>query len=114
MKRVVSAQDNNPKSPTYGIWPYFLEESLSQMKIPDWNWADFIGSTLLLIEIRHGEKLSPSLREEVRRAIENAARTIERRNVTMYYTNIAIMGTFVVLAATEFPGLKRFMELRHH
>ncbi|MEM1543049.1 MAG: hypothetical protein QXV82_10505 [Ignisphaera sp.] len=83
MKRVVSAQDNNPKSPTYGIWPYFLEESLSQMKIPDWNWADFIGSTLLLIEIRHGEKLSPSLREEVRRAIENAARTIEREGMSL-------------------------------
>ncbi|MEM2514136.1 MAG: hypothetical protein QXR45_10940 [Candidatus Bathyarchaeia archaeon] len=106
LRRVISAQDTDPKSSTYGIWPYFLEEPLSQMKPPDWNWADFIGSTLLIIEIRHGENLPPSLREDIRRAIENAARSIERRNVTTHYTNIAVMGTFVVLATAENFELK--------
>lgn len=106
LKNVVGAQDTDPKSPTYGIWPYFLEEPLSQMRPPDWNWADFIGSTLLIVEIRHGKNISPSLREDIRRAIEHAARSIERRNVTMHYTNIAVMGTFVVLAGAEILELK--------
>jgi len=29
---------------------------------PDWNWADFIGSELLLVERRHGPRLGVGLR----------------------------------------------------
>ena len=36
---VLGLQDTNAASPTYGIWPWFLEEPLSEMSPPDWNWA---------------------------------------------------------------------------
>ena len=42
--KVLTLQDANPTSPTYGIWPWLLEEPLAKMSPPDWNWADFIGA----------------------------------------------------------------------
>lgn len=40
---LLSLQDGNPCSPTFGVWPWFFEVSLGQMSPPDWNWADFTG-----------------------------------------------------------------------
>jgi hypothetical protein len=67
----------------------------------DWNWADFLGAALLLIELRHGPRLPASLRARTLTAIGHAAASIRRRNVSMAYTNIAVKGTFVTLAAAE-------------
>ena len=102
--RVLALQDRDPDSKWYGIWGWYLEEPPPRMAPADWNWADFNGATLLLIELRHGAKLAAGLRARVREAILHCAKSIIRRNVSMRYTNIAVKGTFVTLAAGELIG----------
>lgn len=101
LERVVALQEKDPAGKFYGLWGYYLEEPAPRMTPADFNWADFNGSMLLLIELRHGPRLSPRLREQIREAIRHAAYSVRRRNVTMTYTNIAVKGTFVTLAAGE-------------
>jgi len=106
LKRVISLQDKNPESKTYGIWPWFLEEPLEKMSPPDWNWADFCGTLLLQVALDHRDRLSPTVAKMVDESIQHAARSIQRRNVGPDYTNIAIMGSYVTLVAAELYGLK--------
>jgi hypothetical protein len=106
LRKVLSLQDTNPNSRTYGIWSYFLEEPLDKMSPPDWNWADFIGTQLLHIAINHRERLPIDLAEKLDMGIIHAARSIEKRNVGPDYTNIAIMGTHVTLITSEIYALQ--------
>ncbi len=101
LRRVIALQDQDPNSPTYGIWSWFLEEPLERMSPPDWNWADFCGTQLLQVAIDHMDRLAPELQQQVRDSILHAARSIQRRNVGPGYTNIALMGTYVTLVAGE-------------
>ncbi|MBB6050110.1 hypothetical protein [Armatimonas rosea] len=101
LERVVGLQDTNPASKTFGIWSWFLEEPLSQMSPPDYNWADFCGVSLLQVVRVHREKLSPELRRAVEAAILNACRSIVKRNVSPSYTNIAVMDAYVTLMTGE-------------
>lgn len=110
LRRVVALQDQNPVSPTYGIWPWFLEESLEEMSPPDWNWADFCGAQLLEAILTHRHRLPDDLAQQIDQAIGHAANSIQRRNVTLRYTNIAIMGTFVTLVAAEAYCLPHLLE----
>ena len=71
------------------------------MSPPDWNWADFCGKQLVLMELRHGERYPKKLQDKVRNAVFNACDAIILRNVGPSYTNIAIMGAFVTLVAGE-------------
>ncbi len=61
LRRVIALQDQDPNSPTYGIWSWFLEEPLERMSPPDWNWADFCGTQLLQVAIDHMDRLAPEL-----------------------------------------------------
>jgi hypothetical protein len=97
--RTIALQDTDPKSRFYGIWGYYMEEPPAEMKPADFNWADFNGAQLLMIEARHGGELPEALRGRMRESIRHAANSIRKRNVTMAYTNIAVQGTFVTLAA---------------
>lgn len=97
--KILALQDTDPASKTYGIWSWFLEEPLPMMSPPDWNWADFIGKELVQMLLFHGARLPEKLREGVRKAVRCAAESIIRRNVTPDYTNIHLMGTYVLLAA---------------
>lgn len=101
---VLAGQDDDPDHDTYGIWPYFSEESLDQMSPPDWNWADFIGKLLLAVVVRHGDRLAADLRARVDESIRHAAISIRRRDVGPDYTNIAIMGTYVTHLYAEHYG----------
>jgi hypothetical protein len=101
LRRVITLQDQDPNSRTYGIWSWFLEEPLDKMSPPDWNWADFCGTQLLQVAIDHTDRLSEDLRSKVKDSILHAARSIVRRNVGPGYTNIALMGTYVTLVAGE-------------
>ncbi|MBI4891421.1 MAG: hypothetical protein HY821_12410 [Acidobacteria bacterium] len=104
LTKILALQVTDPASKWYGIWGWYMEEPPDKMAPADWNWADFNGSLLLLVELRHGQKLPAQLRGGVREAIRHAAESIRRRNVSMAYTNIAVKGTFVTLAAAELLG----------
>ncbi|MEW6237069.1 MAG: hypothetical protein AB1656_16920 [Candidatus Omnitrophota bacterium] len=110
LRRTISLQDQNHANKTYGIWSWYLEEPLDKMSPPDWNWADFCGVQLLAAWIGHHDRLSGDLAEQVRESILHAAESIKRRNVSLGYTNIAVMGTYVVLAAAEQFGVKPLEE----
>lgn len=97
--RTIALQDTDPKSRFYGIWGYYMEEPPAEMKPADFNWADFNGAQLLMIEARHGSELPEAVRTRMHQSIRHAAYSIRKRNVTMAYTNIAVQGTFVTLAA---------------
>jgi hypothetical protein len=100
-EKVLTLQDIDSDSRTYGIWPWFLEEPLSQMSPPDWNWADFCGSQLLEAMLTHRHCFPREIADKMDAAIIHAANSIVRRNVGPDYTNIAIMGGFVTLVAAE-------------
>jgi hypothetical protein len=104
VRKVLTLQDTDPKSKTYGIWPWLLEEPLEKMSPPDWNWADFCGASLACMLAEYPERLSEGIRDEMRTSLGHAARSIVRRNVGPGYTNIAIMGGGVTAAAGEILG----------
>ena len=101
LRRVIALQDSDPSSRTYGIWPWFLEEPLSRMSPPDWNWADFCGVQLLQVALDHIRRLPAELAGQVKESILHAARSVKQRDVGPGYTNIALMGTYVTLVAGE-------------
>lgn len=119
LQKVLPLQDRDPDSETFGIWPYFLEESLSDMDAPDWNMADFNAKRLYYLLKEHGEKLSGESRENIKEALEMACKSIMRRDMGPWYSNISIMGAYVVMAARELLeeeelqayALKRMREL---
>ncbi|MBN1422207.1 MAG: hypothetical protein JXP34_25760 [Planctomycetes bacterium] len=104
LRRVISLQDRDPASRTYGIWSWYLEEPLAEMSPPDWNWADFLGTALAHIAIHRIGTIPEADRRAVLDSLGHAARSVRRRNVGPGYTNIAAMGTFVALAAGEILG----------
>ncbi len=112
---VIALQDQNPESKTYGVWSWYLEEPLEKMSPPDWNWADFCGVQLLSVWIDHRRHIGETLAEKVKESIVHAARSIQRRNVGPGYTNIAVMGTYVTLAAADqfdLPDLREYAKAR--
>lgn len=104
LRGVIPLQETNPAEATYGIWSWFYEEPLSQMSPPDWNWADFCGKEMLMIELFHGHRLAADLRAMVKESIRHACLSIFRRNMHPGYTNISIMGSYVTLLAGEYFG----------
>lgn len=110
IEKIVSLQDTDRSSPTFGIWSWFYEEPLEAMSPPDWNWADFCGKQLLLAVIRHGALFPAPLLEQTKQAIFNSCDAIIKRNVGPEYTNIAIMGAFVTLIAGERLGVERYQD----
>jgi hypothetical protein len=105
LRKVISLQDQDSKSRTYGIWSWFMEEPLEKMSPPDWNWADFCGTQLLQVAHDHMQRLPDELQQQVKDSILHAAYSIKHRNVGPGYTNIAVMGTYVTLTAGEVFGV---------
>lgn len=110
LERTIALQDSDPASKWFGLWSYYLEEPLPRMAAVDFNWADFNGSTLLLVLFRHRDQLPPGLVASVSEAIRRAAISIRRRDITPYYTNIIAQGSYVVLAAAETLGDNDLLE----
>lgn len=106
----VTLQDTDPLSETYGAWPWFLEEPLAQMNPPDLNWADFLGARLAQIALEHAAQLTPELQQQILGALGHAAWAIFRRNVSLGYTNIAVMGAGVCALAGEIMAQPPLLE----
>ena len=100
--RNISVQEqSDPENRLYGLWHYYAEESVLTWPRPDTNWADFNGSTLLMIWHVAGTRFPEVLRDKIREAIRRASICVRRQNTDPHYTNIALEGTFVVMAAAE-------------
>lgn len=109
IRKVLSLQDTNPESKTYGIWSWYLEEPLEKMKAPDFNWADFCSTTLLQIVRDHRDRLPKELLSQIESSIVHSLRCIKRRNVGPSYTNIAIVGAYATLVGGEILNLPEFV-----
>lgn len=112
LEKCVSLQDTLRGSKTKGIWGYYMEEPLSTKKSPpDFNWADFNGVTLLDVWMGHQSKIPKRLKPIIRQSLILAAQSIQKRNITMSYTNIAIMGTYVTYMVSHLfneKGMKAY------
>jgi hypothetical protein len=104
IRKVISLQDTDSASKTYGVWPWLLEEPLAEMESPDLNWADFCGSQIAHILMEHPAKLPDDFQESMRASLRHAVRAIRRRNVKPGYTNIAVLGGSVCVVAGELFG----------
>jgi hypothetical protein len=114
VERLISLQDTDPFSPTFGLWPWFYEEPVQEMTPPDWNWADFIAAPLLHIAREARQHVPAALITRLQLAIERAALCIFRRNSPISYTNIAIMGAGVCAAAGEELNRPVLLEYGRH
>jgi hypothetical protein len=104
--KTISLQDQDPKSKSCGVWPYYMEEPLATKKTPiDYNWADFNSVALLDVWMGHQAIIPEPLKEKIKNALILAARSIQKRNVGPSYTNIAIMGTYVTYVTSQLFGL---------
>jgi hypothetical protein len=101
IRKVISLQDTNPSSKTYGVWPWQLEEPLAEMESPDLNWADFCGSQIAHMLVEQSDKLPADLQDSMRQSLRHAVRAIRRRNVGPSYTNIAVLGGGVCVVSGE-------------
>ncbi|MBL4575344.1 MAG: hypothetical protein JKY51_04490 [Opitutaceae bacterium] len=110
VRAVLALQDRDPISRTYGIWPLYLEEPLSVMKVPDWNYASFVGSQLIFLRHRHASVFPPELLDEIEKAALHAAWSVFRRNSGPDYTNVAFPSAGVAVAVGEFSGDPFFVE----
>lgn len=104
LEKVISLQDTDLDSETYGIWSWYLEEPLDQMRVPDKNWADFCGVQLLQVALDHWERIPDNLKAKLRQSVLHACNSIIKREVLPSYTNIAIMDTYVTIVAGELFG----------
>ena len=116
IEKTISLQDVNPDSKSCGVWPYYEEEPLATKLSPiDYNWADFNAVSLLDIYMGHKDEIPADLLKKIENALVLAGRAIQKRNVDMGYTNIAIMGTYttyVIAHLFDIPDLKDYARTR--
>lgn len=108
--RILSLQDTNPDNDTFGIWSWYLEEPLEKMAPPDWNWADFLGKVFLQIASDYPAILGTQRLKEVQQCISRCCRSILKRDVTINYTNIAVMDSVVAIFAGELLENTEFLQ----
>ncbi len=109
--KTISLQDQNPDSKSCGVWPYYMEEPLATKKSPiDFNWADFNAVSLLDVWMGHQDRIPEKLKDKIKQSLIFAAKSIQKRNVTPGYTNIAIMGTNVTYVVSHLFGLPDMKE----
>ena len=107
---ILGYQDTDPASANYGIWPWYVEESLAQMAPPDPNWANFNGARISELLLDYPAVLAPDLQEKMRRSLECACASIIRRDVGPGYTNIAMMAARVTLAGGQILQRREFSD----
>lgn len=101
LRKLCALQDQDETSRTYGLWPVTFEEKLSEMAVPDYNFADFIGSTLICLIKEREELLEQELAEEIKKSIYRAAYCSMKRHVGLDYTNVICMSCFTIIGAGE-------------
>ena len=109
ISRILGLQDVSPDSLSYGTWPKFLEGNLInsyQSWRSDLNWTNFLGMSLLQIRLRHAARLPSTLLNRIDVSILHCAKAIQRRDVTLIYSNIAVLALYVTLITAETYQIK--------
>lgn len=101
LHRICNLQDRNPESHTYGLWPTSFEEKLCEVEFPDFNFADFISTSLIGTLKTCEEFLTITLIEEMKEALKLAAYCSMKRHVGLDYTNVICMSCFTITATGE-------------
>jgi hypothetical protein len=115
LRAVLSLQNVNPASPTYGTWPWYLEEPLDKMAAPDLTLAESCGASLLMVWSGNRKALGSELENSVAAALRHAARSIQLRNDSPAPTSIVMTGTGVVLVTAQewrLPELRQYAKER--
>ncbi len=107
--KVIPLQDTDPKSPYFGVFPWYAEEPVAEMNPPDFNMADFNAKAMILAIKKEGHAIDDETMGKLKQAISNACECIIRRNEGVQYTNIAIMDALVTVSGGELLGNERFM-----
>ena len=81
LRSVLTLQDQDPDSKTYGLWPWYLEEPLDKMPFPDWDTAAVCAAPLLMVWITSRQRLEAPLQTSLGAAVVHAARSIQQRDV---------------------------------
>ena len=114
--KTITLQDHDTTSKSCGVWPYYMEEPWATKKAPiDFNWADFNAVSLLDVWMGHQSRIPEKLKPAIKNALILAARSIQKRNVGLGYTNIAIMGTYVTYMVSHLfnlPEMKEYAQKR--
>lgn len=113
LRKICDLQDKREGSDTYGLWPYYLEESLEEMLAPDYNWSDFIGKELIGICLCCKTELPKELYKTLKEAIRAAMECSIRRNVAADYTNMSIMSCMTIVSAGELLEEERYLREGH-
>ena len=108
---LAALQDTAPDSPTFGLWPYYMEEDLGQMLAPDYNFSDFIGKHFIYALTEGKEALHPKTQAIMRTALQNAMECSVRRNVSPDYSNISMMSCMTIISAGELLGDVRLFHI---
>lgn len=109
-KKVISLQDKDPESETYGLWPWYMEETLAEMDVPDYNMADFNAKEMIVSIFEEGENLDKDIKNEMLQSIECACVCIMKRNMGVQYTNVCLTDCFVTVSAGELCNNKKLIE----
>ena len=97
-----------------GLWSVYLEESLEEMVMPDWNYADFNAYPMLYILKEHSDKLDVSLRKDIEDACSLACYAIVRRNLAVDYTNPTVMGIYCTILCGILLGDSKLLDYGKH
>lgn len=95
IENMLTLQDLDENSPTYGLWSWYLEEPLDKMAPPDYNWADFCSTRLMYAVLLGYDK------KKVEQSVLASCRCIMKRDVQPDYMNIAVLGAYATLHAGE-------------
>lgn len=96
-----SQTSDDPADRVYGLWHYYAEFPVAEWAYKDFNWADFIATALLQIAARHRDVLGDESMAQLRESVDRAATCVLRRDVSVGYTNISALATFVLAGAGE-------------
>ena len=113
ISRILGLQDVSPESLSYGTWPKFLEGYLLNSRNlwrSDLNWTNFLGMSLLQIRLRHAARLPSTLPNRIDVSILHCAEAIQRRDVTLIYSNIAVLALYITLITAETYQIKSLEE----
>lgn len=100
-KKILPMQDKREDSPTYGVWPYYLEEPIDEMDAPDFNMAAFNAKEMIAVLKCVDAHIDDETKKQMIEAIYCACKCIMKRNMTVSYTNIALMDVLVTAVGGE-------------